>query len=60
MHTIQLTMPYKKNQPSEAFYMLLDQKKNNEHKSNEIRDLEPDMFPKIHFGLSQTKKAPET
>lgn len=60
MHTIQLTMPYKKKQPTEAFYMLPDQKKNNEHKSNEIRDLESDMFPKIHFGLSQTKKAPET
>ncbi len=41
------------------FYILLDQKKNNEHKSNEIRDLEADMFPKIHCGLSRTQKAQE-
>lgn len=39
------------------FCMLPDQKKNNKHKSNEIRDLAPSTFPKIQFGLSQTQKA---
>lgn len=40
-----------KTNPLTPFYILHDQKKNNEHKSNEIRDPETDMFPKIH-GLS--------
>lgn len=48
------------NQPTEAFYSLLDQKKNNEHKSNEIRDPQTDMFPKIHVGLSQHKRLTNT
>lgn len=46
-----------KSNPLKPFYILLDQKKNNEHKSNEIRDPETDMFPKIHVGLSLTQKA---
>lgn len=46
-----------KSNPLKPFYILLDQKKNNEHKSNEIRDPETGMFPKIHVGLSRTQKA---
>lgn len=49
-----------KTNPLKPFYILLDQKKNNEHKSNEIRDPETDVFPKIHVGLSQTQKGSET
>lgn len=38
-----------KTSPPNSFHMLFDQRKNIEYKSNEIRDLEPDTFPKIHL-----------
>lgn len=49
------TIPIKSTHES-LFTSQPDQKKNSEHKCNEIRDLRTGWFPKIHVGLSQTPK----